>query len=194
MKLSEYARLHDIQYRSAWNRFKAGRIPGAYKDEMGTIIVPDESKGFSLMDAAVYARVSDPSKRKTQLPAQQKRMEEWAVANGYRIVASVAEVGSGVNDQRRKLAALLKRNDWGTLIVEHKDRLTRFGFNWFTLFTESQGRRIIVVNEAGDDRTDLVQDLVSIIYSFSARLYGRRRSERAQRIARLLEEGGTDEQ
>lgn len=194
MKLSEYARLHDIQYRSAWNRFKAGRIPGAYKDEMGTIIVPDESKGFSLMDAAVYARVSDPAKRKTQLPAQQKRMEEWAVANGYRIVASVAEVGSGVNDQRRKLAALLKRNDWGTLIVEHKDRLTRFGFNWFTLFAESQGRRIIVVNEAGDDRTDLVQDLVSIIYSFSARLYGRRRSERAQRIARLLEEGGTDEQ
>lgn len=43
-----------------------------------------------------------------------------------------------------------------------------------------------------DDRTDLIQDLVSIIYSFSARLYGRRRAERAQRIVRLLEEGGSD--
>lgn len=194
MKLSEYARLHDIQYRTAWNRFKAGRIPGAYQDEVGAIIVPDESKGFSLHDAAVYARVSDPSKRKTQLPAQAKRMEDWAVANGYRVVASVSEVGSGVDDQRRKLTALLKRGDWGTLIVEHKDRLTRFGFNWFTLFVEAQGRRILVVNEASDDRTDLVQDLVAIIYSFSARLYGKRRSERAQRIVRLLEEGEQGEE
>lgn len=105
---------------------------------------------------------------------------------------SVAEVGSGVNDKRRKLTALLKRDDWGTLIVEHKDRLTRFGFEWFRLFAEQTGRRILVVNEAADDRTDLIQDLVSIIYSFSARLYGRRRAERAQRIVRLLEEGGSD--
>ncbi len=123
---------------------------------------------------------------------KQKRMEDWAVANGYRVVASVAEVGSGVNDKRRKLTALLKRDDWGTLIVEHKDRLTRFGFEWFRLFAEQTGRRILVVNEAADDRTDLIQDLVSIIYSFSARLYGRRRAERAQRIVRLLEEGGSD--
>ena len=126
MKLSEYAKRHDIQYRAAWNRYKAGRIPGAYQDEMGAIIVPDDTKA-SERDAVIYARVSDPSKRKTQLPAQQKRMEDWAVANGYRVVASVAEVGSGVNDKRRKLTALLKRDDWGTLIVEHKDRLTRFG-------------------------------------------------------------------
>ena len=101
-KLSEYAKRHDIQYRAAWNRYKAGRIPGAYQDEMGAIIVPDDTKA-SERDAVIYARVSDPSKRKTQLPAQQKRMEDWAVANGYRVVASVAEVGSGVNDKRRKL-------------------------------------------------------------------------------------------
>lgn len=194
MKLSEYARLHDIQYRTAWNRFKAGRIPGAYQDDVGAIIVPDESKGFTLNDAAVYARVSEPAKRMTQLPAQEKRVQDWAVANGYRIVASVSEVGSGVNDQRRKLASLLKRGDWGTLIVEHKDRLTRFGFNWFRLFIEQQGRRIVVINEAADDRTDLVQDLISIIYSFSARLYGKRRAERAQRIVRLLKEGGHGEE
>ena len=86
MKLSEYAKRHDIQYRAAWNRYKAGRIPGAYQDEMGAIIVPDDTKA-SERDAVIYARVSDPSKRKTQLPAQQKRMEDWAVANGYRVVA-----------------------------------------------------------------------------------------------------------
>mgnify|MGYP000485478015 CR=1 FL=1 len=66
MKLSEYAAKHGIQYRAAWNRFKAGKIPGAWQDESGTIIVPDETQA-RLNDAAVYARVSDPSKRKTQL-------------------------------------------------------------------------------------------------------------------------------
>lgn len=191
MKLSEYAKRHDIQYRAAWNRYKAGRIPGAYQDEMGAIIVPDDTKA-SERDAVIYARVSDPSKRKTQLPAQQKRVEDWAVANGYRVVASVSEVGSGVNDKRRRLSALLKRDDWGTLIVEHKDRLTRFGFEWFRLFIEQQGRRIVVINEAGDDRADLAQDLVSIIYSFSARLYGQRRSKRAEAMVRIVEDGERD--
>ena len=189
MKLSEYARKHGIKYRAAWERFRKGRIPGAYRDEVGTIVVPDEPEGVSLGDAAIYARVSDPSKRLTQLPAQAKRMEDWAVANGYRVVASVSEVGSGVNDKRRRLTALLKRDDWGTLIVEHKDRLTRFGFNWFTLFLEARGRRVIVVNEAADDRTDLMQDLVSIIYSFSACLYGQRRAKRAVAAVRELTEG-----
>ena len=60
MKLSEYAKRHDIQYRAAWNRYKAGRIPGAYQDEMGAIIVPDDTKA-SERDAVIYARVSDPS-------------------------------------------------------------------------------------------------------------------------------------
>lgn len=191
MRLTEYARRHGIQYRAAWNRYKVGKIPGAYQDEAGAIIIPDPERS-RLNDAAVYARVSDPSERATRLVAQRERVEAWAIANGYHIVASVTEVASGVNDQRRKLTSLLKRDDWGTLIVEHKDRLTRFGFNWFTLFIGQQGRRIVVINEATDDKTDLVQDLVSIIYSFSARLYGRRRSERAKRMVELLEEGRDD--
>ena len=53
MKLSEYAKRHDIQYRAAWNRYKAGRIPGAYQDEMGAIIVPDDTKA-SERDAVIY--------------------------------------------------------------------------------------------------------------------------------------------
>lgn len=170
----------------------AGKIPGAWQDESGTIIVPDENP-VKLNDAAVYARVSDPSKRKNQLPDQRKRMEGWAVANGYRVVASVAEVGSGLDDRRRKLATLLKRDDWGTLIVEHKDGLTRFGFEWFRLYVEREGRRIVVVNEAADDRADLIQDFVSIIYSFSVRLYGRRRSKRARAMAAMVEDDDADE-
>ena len=169
---------------------RRGRFPAPGRTSRA-IIAPDETQ-TRLNDAAVYVRVSDPSKRKTQLPAQQKRVENWAVANGYRVVASVAEAGSGVDDRRRRLTALLKRDDWGTLIVEHKDRLTRFGFEWFRLFTEQQGRRIVAVNEAGDDRTDLARDLVSVIHSFSARLYGQRRSKRAEAMVRIVEDGERD--
>ncbi|EFA23057.1 IS607 family transposase [Bifidobacterium gallicum] len=187
MNLSEYARKHGIQYRAAWNRYKAGKIKGAYQDEVGHIIIPDPEENM-LMDAAVYSRVSDGSKRHTRLPAQQERVERWAVKNGYRVAVSVAEVGSGVNDKRRKLTALLKRDDWGTLIVEHKGRLTRFGFNWFRLFLEQRGRRIVVVNENDNDRADLVADLIAIIYSFCARLYGQRRSEHAKKMTRVVEQ------
>ncbi|WP_455676197.1 IS607 family transposase [Pseudoscardovia suis] len=192
MKLSEYAARHGIRYRAAWNRFKAGKIPGAWQDESGTIIVPDGIHA-KLSDAAVYARVSDPSEREDQLPAQRKRMEDWAVANGYRVVASVAEVGSGLDDGRRKLTALLKRDDWGTLVVERKDRLTRFGFEWFRLFVEREGRRIVVADEACDDRDDLIRDFVSVIHSFSARLYGRRGSRRARAMAAMVEGDDADE-
>lgn len=194
MKLSVYAQRHGIQYRAAWERFRTGKIPNAYRDEAGTIQVPDDpDESVDLMRAAIYARVSDPRKT-TQLAAQRQRMEQWAVMNGYQVVESVAEKGSGVNDKRKALASLLKRDTWGTLIVEHKDRLTRFGFAWFDLFLAQQGRRIMVANQASDDTTDLVHDLVAIIYSFSARLYGKRRSERAQELSRLAREPlGEDE-
>ena len=191
MKLSEYASKHGIQYRAAWNRFKAGKIPGAWQDESGTIVIPDKNTS-RLNDAAVYARVSDPAKRKTQLPHQQHRVEEWAQANGYRVVESVAEVGSGVDDKRRKLTALLKRDDWGTLIVEHKDRLTRFGFEWFRLFIEQSGRRLVVINETKEERAALIADFVAIIYSFSARLYGQRRTKRVKEFSRMVSEDGDE--
>ncbi|MBT1163009.1 IS607 family transposase, partial [Bifidobacterium sp. SO1] len=63
------------------------------------------------------------------------------------------------------------------------------------LFIEAQGRKIIVINEAADDRTDLIQDLVSIIYSFSARLYGQRRSKKAVKMVDILTqaESGVDD-
>ena len=87
-------------------------------------------------------------------------------------------MGSGVNDNRKKLQKLLSQENWGMIVVEHKDRLTRFGFNYIQTLLESQGRKIEVVNMAEDGTQDLMQDLVSIIYSFSARMYGLRRTKR----------------
>jgi predicted site-specific integrase-resolvase len=62
--------------------------------------------------------------------------------------------------------------------VEHKDRLTRFGFKYIESLMELQGRKIEVINNL-DDKDDLIQDFVSVITSFCARIYGQRRSKRS---------------
>jgi putative resolvase len=63
-------------------------------------------------------------------------------------------------------------------VVEHKDRLSRVGFGWFDVLLGLQGRRIVVADAAGEDKADLLDDFVSIIYSFAARLDGLRSARR----------------
>lgn len=90
----------------------------------------------------------------------------------------VKENGSGVKDTRPKLLKLQTDPTVGLIVVEHKDRLTRFGFNYSQPRLAMQGRRIEVINLAENGKEDLVQDFVSIVTSFCARLYGPRRSKR----------------
>ena len=97
------------------------------------------------------------------------------------------EVASGVNDKRKDLMKILQDKSWTVLIVENKDRLTRFGFNYIRELCESNGKKIIIMNEAEDEKSDILQDLVSIIYSFSAKLYGLRSAKNKQeQIVKIL--------
>jgi len=134
---------------------------------------------------------------KDDLERQAQRLLDYAAARGYRVVRVVKEVGSGVNDRRPKLEKLLREREYGILLVEHKDRLTRFGFPYLELLAEAQGKRIEVVNEAGTPAKDLVEDLVAVISSFAARLDGRRGKRKAKEAVRVLvgdglESGGQD--
>ena len=97
---------------------------------------------------------------------------------GYKVSKIITEIGSGLNDERKKLESLLIDKSIDVIIVEHKDRLARFGLNYINKLLEIDGRRIEVINVQKDDESDLMQDFVSIITSFAARLYGRRRSKR----------------
>ncbi len=106
------------------------------------------------------------NKNRANLDTQATRLKEYSMARGYQIVEVVKEVGSGVNDNRKKLKKLLESDNWGILIVEHKDRLTRFGFNYIEILLNKEGREIEVVNLAEDEKSDLMQDLVSIIGMF----------------------------
>jgi predicted site-specific integrase-resolvase len=188
IQLRDYAKNHGIVYRTAWNRFKRGDILNAFQDELGNILVEVRNEKYDLTKVAIYTRVSS-NENKNNLEAQANRLKSYATAKGYQIVEVVQEVGSGVNDNRKKLTQLLEADNWGTLIVEHKDRLTRFGFNYIEILLNKEGRKIEVVNLAEDEKSDLMQDLISIIYSFSTKMYGLRRSKRnTEKIIKYLEE------
>jgi putative resolvase len=115
-----------------------------------------------------------------------ERLKSYAYAKGYTVVKEVREVGSGLNDKRQKLEKVLLSDDWSIIIVEHKDRFSRFGFNYISLLLEKLGKKVEVINEAESEREDLMSDFVSIITSFTARLYGQRRSKR--KTEKIIEE------
>lgn len=101
-------------------------------------------------------------------------------------------MGSGVNDSRPRFLRLLADPAIAVIVVEHKARATRFGFRYLESLLEQQGRRIEGVSRAEDgrEREDLVSDLVAIVYSVSARLYGQRRAKRnTEVIIKELTEG-----
>ena len=185
MKLSQYAKAQSIGYKAAWNRFKAGKIKGAYISDTGAIIVP-EPEDLRPERTAVYARVSS-SENRSNLKTQSKRLQDFCAAKGWVVSDVVEECGSGLNDERPKLTKLLLNPDITRIVVEHKDRLTRFGYNYIKSLWKGE---LVVINEAADDEHDLMQDFVSLVTSFTARLYGRRLSRRA--TEKLIEELNKD--
>jgi putative resolvase len=117
-----------------------------------------------------------PTKR-TMPPGKWHAGSEYAAARGYQVVAEVTEIASGLNDERPKLNKLLTNPKIGVLVVEHKDRLTRFGYGSIATLLEQQGRRVEAMypSDTGDD---LVDDCVAVITSMAARISGRRNSKR----------------
>ena len=125
----EYAKKLGVTYKTAWNWFKSGFIEGAYQLPSGTVIIPESSEQQTSYGVILYARTSS-SQNKELLENQAKRLEEYALARGYKIKQTVKEFGSGLNDNRKLLSQILKEDKYDKIIVEHKDRLTRFGFNY----------------------------------------------------------------
>jgi len=177
MKLTNYAKQHGISYKTAWRWFKDGKLPG-FQMDTGTIIVNGPALATVVKaKVAIYARVSS-TENKGNLDSQAQRLTDYCAAKGYQVALTVKEIASGVNDTRPKLLKLLTDPSVTLIVVEHKDRLTRFGFNYITELLRMQGRQIEVINLAENGKEDLVQDFVSIVTSFCARLYGQRRAKR----------------
>lgn len=171
MKLSEWAKRNGISYKTAWRWIKQGRFPVPYEQTpSGTILVRDTHDEDGIV--AIYARVSS-SDQKGDLDRQIARLLEYANRQGWAVAQTVDEVGSGLNGHRPKLLKLLADPRVKTIVVEHRDRLMRFGFEYVEAALRAQGRRIAVV-DSGEVKDDLVQDMIEVLTSFCARLYGRR--------------------
>jgi len=189
MRLREYAKKNGITYQTAWNHFKAGKIKEAYKLSSGTVIVPEEDENSLPKKCLLYARVSS-YQQKDDLLRQKERLENYANVNGKIIFKSVEEIGSGLNDNRQKLNTFLKNKQYNEIIIEHKDRLTRFGFNYIEMLCNEQGKTITIINQ-NENKNDLIQDFISVITSFCARIYGNRRSNKIKEniINQIKQEG-----
>lgn len=181
MKLPEYAKRIGVTRFTAHRWFHDGKIPGAYQLPSGLIYVPDsifdtekpKSKGLTI----VYARVSS-EQQQTNLETQAERLTQFAIANGWVVDEVIKEVGSGLDDDRMQLTNLLRSDvKIDRIIVEHKDRLTRFGFNYLQILADKSGFEIVVVNPTKTDHDELVQDFATVIASFCSRLYNRRRAK-----------------
>jgi putative resolvase len=175
IKLKQYAKDHNICYMTARRWFSSGLIEGAYRTETGSIFVKVGEAPLPKNEQVVlYCRVSNQS-RKAELEYQVQRCVSFANSNGYVVAKIYKEVASGMNDNRREFWKMLDANPT-TIIVENKDRLTRFGFNYLSKLLNGKCN-IIVMNPTDNDEQDLIRDLVSVVTSFCCRLYGLRRTK-----------------
>ena len=136
---------------------------------------------------AIYARVST-NKQTKDLENQIEYLTKYAVSNGYKVNYTFKDIASGMNENRKGLNDLLNlvfNNKISKIIISHKDRLIRFGFDYFKNICEYFGTEIEVVNLESDKtfQEELSEDLIAIIHQFSMKFYGKRKSN-----CKLLEE------
>jgi len=186
VNLSEWADRVGVSKFTAYRWFREGKLPVPAK-RVGRLILVDVDGASSLSGAertVLYARVSSHGQR-SDLDRQVARMTAWASAGGLSIDEVVSEVGS-LNAKRPKLERILADGTARTIVVEHRDRLARFGVEHLVAALSAQGRRVVAVEEDDVD-DDLVRDMTEVLTSLCARLYGRRgarnRAEKALRCA-----------
>lgn len=142
--------------------------------------------------AIVYARVSTRKQAdRGNLTRQEERLVTYAVKQGYQVVASLTEIASGINERRPQLhkgLQLIANKQADILVVEFKDRLTRFGYEYLELLVTTLGGRIDVMEatETKSPNEELVDDLIAIVTSFSARIYGQRGKQVNDQVSELL--------
>ena len=137
----------------------------------GTILVDAPAAGGEGR-VVLYARVSSHDQR-ADLDRQVSRLTLWATSNGHAVGGVVTEVGSGLNGKRPKLRRVLSDPAATVIVVEHRDRLARFGVEHLEAALSAQGRRIVVA-DPGETNDDLVRDMIEVLTLMCARLYGRR--------------------
>ncbi|MFF1814100.1 IS607 family transposase [Streptomyces sp. NPDC058251] len=191
MNLTEWAKRQGVHPQTAYRWFREGTLPvPAQRVGPRTILVNIEANTApeAVGGLGLYARVSSHD-QKDDLERQVARLSAWAARAGHKVVRVESEIASGMNGARSKAKRLLADPDVTTVVVEHKDRLGRMNVELVEAALSANGRRLLVLDE-GEVEDDLVQDIVDVLTSFCARLYGRKSAKNRARKALEAAENG----
>jgi putative resolvase len=134
----------------------------------------------------VYSRVSSRNQI-DDLKRQVEALERFCSSTGVVVDEWIQEVGGGMNFKRKQFLVLMDDISLGKvsqLIIAHKDRLTRFGFDYFSHMAQTNGCEIVVINqESLSPQQEMVEDLLAIVHTFSCRLYGLRKYKKTLKKA-----------
>ncbi|MFY9334653.1 MAG: IS607 family transposase [Mycobacterium sp.] len=174
MNLTEWARLQGVHPQTAYRWFREGTlpVPAVRVNSRSVLVSPDSTAAAPVAAFGVYARVSSHD-QKSDLDRQVSRLSGWAAEAGGQVVRVEAEIGSGMNGSRSKVRRLLADPKVSVVVVEHRDRLGRMNTELVETALAAHGRRLVVLDD-GEVDDDLVRDMVEVLTSFCARLYGRR--------------------
>ena len=186
IRLSEWAAKYGMHRITAWRHYNAGTLPPELQPKkIGNIIYVLANPGTADGRVIGYARVSS-AEQKPHLENQTNRIWAHAGQHGMLLDDVVSEIASGLNDKRPKLMKLLADPTVHTIVVEHRDRLARFGVGMVEAMLQARGGSLIVIDDA-EVPDDLVRDMTEILTCFCARLYGKRSAaNRARRAMQLV--------
>ena len=186
ISLTAWGRLYGFDKATASRLHRTGQLPRELRIEQLPngryyAVAPPGNDGRCV----VYARVSSGGQGE-DLDRQVGRVVEWATGHGHRPDEVVKEIGSGLNGNRRQLRRIVGDPTVSTILVEHRDRLCRFGFECLEAALAGRGARVLVA-DGREVEDDLVREATEVITWLCARLYGkrsaRRRAERAMSAA-----------
>ena len=175
IRLSRWAAQHGMHRMTAWRHYNAGTLPPELQPKkIGNIIyVLANPESESPTGRIVgYARVSS-AEQELHLENQANRLWAYAGQNGILLDQVVSEIASGLNDRRPKLRKLLGDPSVHTVIVEHRERLARFGVGMVETMLQARGGSLVVIDDT-EVPDDLVRDMTEILTCCCARLYGKR--------------------
>ena len=168
-----------ISSATLWRRLHVGTVKT--KELYGTTYYLDEDPSSEASMNIIYCRVSN-TKQQADLKRQETILREYCVSNGIIPDKVISDIASGMNENRKglqELIGLVKDGKVKTVYVSYKDRLTRFGFDYFVYLFNLFGTEIKVVNLTSEEdfQQELTQDFISILHHFSMKLYSNRRKE-----------------
>ena len=187
-RLNEFATLLNVDVKTLQRWDKSGKLTAfrtptnrrfyTHKQYLQIMGLEQETNVSNQKNVVIYSRVSSRN-QKDNLENQIEFLKNFANAKGYIVGNIYQDIASGLNFKRKNWNRLIDdcmENKITTIIIAHKDRFCRFGFDWFENFLKKYGVEIIVVNnDKFSPQQELVQDLISIIHVFSCRIYGLRK-------------------